>query len=98
MEPTNIIIHLHSLFGFSMVADFLDSVINIFTSIQVYTGLSAPAVLFMLGTVYKTVSGVAKETDSIMAILASVAFWIIFWWLVGYLIINPLWNMFLGQV
>lgn len=80
------------------ISDILMTFTRIFTEIQVVTGLSAPAVIFMIGTCYKTISKTAKETDSVVAIIASVIFWVLFWWLVGYMVVNPLWNLLLGKL
>lgn len=80
------------------LSDFFGTVSTIFALLQLWTGLSAPALLWLLFTTYKAFKGASSNSDSIMEILSSVAMSILFWWLVGYLIINPIWNVILGRL
>ena len=80
------------------LSDFFASVANFFIQIQLWTGLSAPALLWLMFTTYKAFKHAASEHDTVMAIIAEVGLSILFWWLVGFLIINPLWNLFLSRI
>ncbi|MBO8183156.1 MAG: hypothetical protein H0Z28_10250 [Archaeoglobus sp.] len=80
------------------MADFFASIANFFTQLQMWTGLSAPALLWLVFTTYKAFKHASNEHDSVAAILAEVSFSILLWWLVGYLLINPLWNLLLSRI
>jgi len=79
------------------MSDFFGSIANFFTQLQVWTGLSAPALLWLIFTTCKAFKHASSEHDSVAAILAEVSFSILLWWLVGYLLINPLWNLLLSR-
>jgi hypothetical protein len=80
------------------LSDFFGSIANFFTQLQVWTGLSAPALLWLLITTYKSSKHALSENDTVAGALAEIAFSILLWWLVGYLLINPLWNLLLSRI
>ena len=80
------------------VSDIFSTISTLFAQLQLWTGLSAPALFLLLYTTYKAAKSASSNTDSIGSIIASVIFSILFWWLVGYLIINPIWNIILGRL
>ena len=80
------------------LSDFFNTVFTFFTQIQVWTGLSTPAFLWLIFTTYKAFKHASSESDSIMEIISEVAVSIFFWWLVGFFLINPLWNYILSWV
>ncbi|MEM3796273.1 MAG: hypothetical protein QXJ98_03220 [Archaeoglobaceae archaeon] len=73
------------------------SITKIFTELQAITGLSAPALLLLFFGVYKAICSAAKS-ESIAGGIATVIFHLLFWWLVGFLIVNPLWNLLISRI
>lgn len=71
---------------------------RIFGELQVWTGLSAPALLWLLLSIFRSAKKAAAEGFGLTGILAHVLFAFVFWWLVGYLLINPLWNMLISRI
>ena len=80
------------------LSDLFNTIFTLLTQLQVWTGLSTPAFLWLIFTTYKAFKHASSESDNVMEILSHVVFQIFFWWLVGYFIINPVWNYILSWV
>ncbi len=80
------------------LSDIFGSISTIFAQLQLWTGLSAPALMWLLFTTYRALSSAGDNTDNMIEFSGYVAIRILFWWLIGYLIINPIWNMILGRL
>lgn len=80
------------------LSDLFSSITDIFVQLQLWTGLSAPALLLLMYATYKAFKHATSESDNIMGIVGEVGISILFWWLVGYLIINPVWNLLLARI
>jgi len=76
---------------------FLD-LARMFAELQVWTGLSAPALLWLLLSLFRSAKKAAAEGFGLLGTLAHVGFAFVFWWLVGYLLINPLWSMLISRI
>jgi len=80
------------------MSDLFSSIADFFIQLQLWTGLSAPALLWLLFTTYKAFKHATSESDDIVTILGQIGVSILFWWLVGFLGINPLWNLVLSRI
>lgn len=72
------------------------TITKIFVELQAITGLSAPALLLLIFGVYKAIS--SMKSESIAEAIATLVFHVLFWWLVGFLIVNPLWNLLISRI
>ena len=80
------------------LSDIFGTISTLFAQLQLWTGLSAPALLWLLFTTYKALMSAGDNTDTMMEYVSYVAIRILFWWLIGYLIINPIWNILIGRL
>ena len=73
------------------------AILDLIRELQLYTGLSPPAILLLTYASFKALLKSAED-GSISKIVAVTGFNVLFWWLIGYLLINPLWNYVLGKI
>ena len=80
------------------LSDFFSSLANLFTQLQVITGLSPLSTIFFLLAMWKSARSAWSSNDTIVGVIAQLAFFMLIWWLVGYLLLNPIWNLILGRL
>lgn len=76
----------------------LDVIASLFTQIMVITGLSPLALIFFLLATWKSARTAWSENDTIVGVAAQICFYVLIWWLVGYLILNPIWNWIIAGI
>ncbi len=80
------------------VADLFSSIVNLFTQLQIITGLSPLSLIFFLLAMWKSAKHAWSESETIVGVAAHICFYMLIWWLTGYLIFNPIWNLILGRL
>lgn len=80
------------------LSDFFSSLANLFTQLQIITGLSPLSMIFFLLAMWKSAKSAWSNNDTIIGVIAQLAFFMLIWWLVGYLLLNPIWNLILGRL
>lgn len=80
------------------LADIFEGVVHLFTRLQLITGLSPLSTIFFLIAMWNTAKSAWSRNDSTIVALAEIAFYALIWWLVGYLLLNPIWNIILGRL
>jgi len=79
-------------------SSIFSTITNLFIQLQLITGLSPLSlILFMLAT-WKSAKAAWSNNSSIAGVVAETIFYMLIWWLVGYLLLNPIWNLILGRL
>jgi len=81
----------------AVITGIIEIINEYFSWIQLYTGLSPPALALLLYMTFITARK-ASESGSVVNTLGAIGFSVLFWWLIGYLLINPAWNFILGRI
>jgi len=69
-----------------------------FTQLQLTLGLSAPSLILLIIAVWKSLTKSLQECDTMAGVIAQVAFTALIWYLIGLVIINPLYNLILSGI
>ena len=80
------------------LSDFFSSIANLFTQLQIITGLSPLSMIFFLLAMWKSARSAWSNNDTIVGVIAQLAFFMLIWWFVGSLPLNPIWNLILGRL
>lgn len=80
------------------LSDFFGSIANLFIQLQIITGLSPLSTIFFLLAMWKSARSAWSNNDTIVGVIAQLAFFMLIWWLTGYLLFNPLWNIIVGRL